>query len=84
MPQLKITEGTLNSDVYQKLIEDIKLPFAESAYNGEWRFLQDNASIRVSKSTQEFFMDPVVFIVDRPSYRSNLNQIENLLGSLYA
>ena len=42
------------------------IPFGESAYNGEWRFQQDNTIMHNSSLSNEFFMDMVVIILDWP------------------
>ena len=63
-PQLKIIDGNLNSKKHCKILSEIMIPFDEQAYNGEWRSLQDNASMHTSSATIEFLCDMVVSVLD--------------------
>ena len=77
-PQLKIIEGNLNSQQYCEILSDIMIPFGESAYNWEWRFQQDNASVHTSGHKNQFFVDMDVNVLDWPECSSDMKPIENL------
>ena len=47
-PQLKFIQGNINSEQYCDILSNVMIPFTESAYQREWRFQQDNASMHIS------------------------------------
>ncbi len=77
-PQLKFIERNMNSVQYCEILSNVIVRFAESAYQGEWRIQQDNASMHVFLVTSELFQDMVISVLDRPACIPDLIYIENL------
>lgn len=55
--KLKITDRNLDSLEDCAILSEIMMAFGESAYEINWLFQQDNASMHTSSLTSEFFMD---------------------------
>lgn len=75
---LAVLGKNLKSDDYQEVLSDNLLPICKPTL----KFLQDNASIHVSKSTETWFRKKKIELVDHPPVSPDLNPMENLWGIL--
>ena len=73
-----IPSSRVNALTYQDLLEENLLPIAEAIGGPFWVFQQDNASIHMANSTQEWFLKNGVHVIPWPSVFSNFNAMENL------
>ena len=72
----------MNSIVYQKILEEHLIPFAQEIYGQNWIFQQDNAPIHSSRPTKTWLKDKNIDFIHRPANSSDLNIIENAWGIL--
>jgi transposase len=68
----------LKSNNYQEVLNDNLLPI----WNSDLKFLQDNASIHVSKSSKAWFRKNKIELIDHPPVSPDLNPMENLWGMI--
>ena len=78
--QLKVVNGTLNSERYQKtILNDIKVQCDCIAFPiRNYIFMQDNAPCHNSKSTKQFLSANNIEVLDWPGNSPDLNPIEEV------
>lgn len=78
--ELSFIDGMVNSEKYQKILENFLLPSINKLKNtdGEFKFQQDGASCHTSKSTKSWLMNHKVDPMSWPSSSPDLSPIETL------
>ena len=67
------TDITMNSETYQRILNDNLLPYLETEHMG-FAFQQDNTSVHVSKSTRNFFERHEISVPSWPTRSPALRQ----------
>ncbi len=72
-------KSTVNSAIYQEILEHFMLPSADKLYgDADFIFQQDLAPAHTAKGTKSWFSDHGVTVLDWPANLPDLNPIENL------
>lgn len=76
--------GTMDSVIYQGIIEKNLIPFAEKKFPNGFRIYQDNDSKHVSKSTKEWMQQKNLLdkIMKTPASSPDINPIENVWAAM--
>jgi len=74
--------GRINSVDYQHVLEEHLLPMVLSIVVKDWLFLQDNAPIHRSRSTENWLQAQGILTLDFPARSLDLNPVENLWAHL--
>lgn len=74
----RASTGGFTAWSYKKALEDGLLPF----YNPHEVFQQDNAKIHVAVSTQKWFEEHGIWVIDRPAHSPDLNPIKHVWADL--
>ncbi len=73
-------KSTVNTAIYQEILEHFMLPSADKLYgDADFIFQQDLAPAHTAKGTKSWFNDRVT-VLDWPANSPDLNPIENLSG----
>lgn len=79
----ELYEGTLNAQRYQSILALNLVRSARTFWpSGQWWFQQDNASPHTAGTSQAWFHNHGIDIIDFPPWSSDLNPIENLWHDL--
>ncbi len=72
-------KSTVNTAIYQEILEHFMLPSADKLYgDADFIFQQDLAPAHTAKGTKSWFNDHSVTVLDWPANSPDLNPIENL------
>ncbi len=72
-------KSTVNTAIYQEMLEHFMFPSADKLYgDADFIFQQDLAPAHTAKGTKSWFNDHGVTVLDWPANSSDLNPIENL------
>ncbi len=72
-------KSTVNTAIYQEILEPFMLPSTDKLYgDADFIFQQDLASAHTAKGTKSWFNDHGVGLLDWPANSPDLNPIENL------
>ena len=75
---LQKIDGTLNSEKYIHLLEEIIVPRINGQNINNWIFQQNNAPCHTSKKTLEWFKSNEIQLLQWPARIPDLNIIENV------
>ena len=70
----------MNFMKYNELLEEVLVQYMEENLDEDFIFQQVNASIHVSKQSQEWFQQKFIPLLHCPACSPDYNSIENLLG----
>ncbi len=72
-------KSTVNTDIYQDILEHVMLPSVDKLYgDADFIFQQDLAPAHTAKGTKSWFNDHGVTVLDWPANSRDLKPIENL------
>ncbi len=72
-------KSTVNTAIYQDILEHFMLPFADKLYgDANFIFQQNMAPVHTAKGTKTWFNDHDVTVLDWPANSPDLNPIENV------
>jgi hypothetical protein len=71
-----VSSGSQNAAAYQKSLSDHLLPFVARLGQGEWIFMQDNASIHSKTSRDGWFQQHGIQFFQHPSRNPDMNQMK--------
>lgn len=75
---LKLDCGSVNSEVYIKILQNFLVPTMSTLYPDKFTLVQDNATPHTSKLTKAFLKTQNFRVSDWPPNSPDLNPIENL------
>lgn len=82
LTEIAFCPSKMNANDHQNILSDYLTPVAPMITNGDYIFMQDNASVHRARATKSFLDANEVKTFDWPPYSPDLNPIENLWGYL--
>ena len=78
MGRTYVTEDTLTSPKYVRILSNHMLPSARELFDGEFIFQKNDDSKHTAKNTKAWLQGKNIEVLDWPAQSASLNPIENL------